>query len=310
MNESLPLVTIAIPFYNPGSYIIDTLHSIYQQDYGNIELILYNDGSVDDSNTLVTNWIEGAKQRFHNVILLQGITNKGVGHACDVLLQKSTGLYFQMLGADDLVYSNKITRQVNYLQHHPACALIYGNMDRIDEKDSKYQQDYFTYQQFRTFKNNTPPSGAIFADLVKENFIPASSVLVRKSVIEAVGGYDASLKSEDWDLWLRISKLYQVCGERDIVGAYRILPTSAMHASKNKIFVLESLNAALVKHKGISTTINREINDHLYNNTIEMYRLGYISKKWAKQLLSYKIGIKPFAYLLLMAAGIKLNQKR
>src|SRR4051812_42529015 len=111
MNESLPLVTIAIPFFNPGSYIIDTLDSIYQQDYGNIELILYNDGSVDDSNRLVKDWITGKKQRFHNLILLQGITNKGVGHACGMLLQKSSGPYFQMLGADDLVYSNKIRRQ-------------------------------------------------------------------------------------------------------------------------------------------------------------------------------------------------------
>ncbi|MCW3110663.1 MAG: glycosyltransferase [Segetibacter sp.] len=310
MINPLPLVTIGVPFYNPGSFIIDTLESVYNQSYTNIELILYNDASTDHSYNLVLNWIRNKRQRFFNLSVIDAEFNKGVGYACDVLLKKSSGVYFQMLGADDLIYHDKIAWQVKLLSHNSDYAMVYGNMDRINETGTKFGEDYFTYQQFSTFNGEHPPSGNIFKELVKENFIPASSVLVRKSVIEAVEGYDTTLRSEDWDLWLRISKHYKIYGQNNIVGAYRILSTSAMHSSKNKIYVLESLNEAIVKHKGISKTINTTINRHLYKNTIEMYRLGYISKKWAARLYTYKLGIKPLMYQLLMALDIKVNQKK
>lgn len=310
MSIEFPLVTIAIPFFNPGSYIIDTLESVYNQNYFNIELILYNDGSTDESYDLVLEWTEHKKNRFSRLELINEQENRGVGYACVVLLGKSYGCYFQMLGADDLLYPEKIYAQVQILNNNSDYAMIYGNMDRIDDEGIKFEEEYFSYQNFFTFDKAKPVSGNLFNQLIQENFIPASSVLVRKSAIEEVGGYDAALKSEDWDLWLRIAERYKIIGANMIFGAYRILPTSAMHSSKNKIFVLESLNEALVKHKGSSKEIDAIIEEHLYKHTVEMYRLGHISKKWANRLYTYKPGLKPIIYYLFMKMGIKVNQKR
>ena len=239
MSCSRPLVSIGIPFYNPGGYIIDTLQSVYDQDYHNIELVLYNDGSTDGSFCLAQEWLGLKKERFTNTVVVNETENKGVGHACDTLLKKSSGEYFQMVGADDLLYRYKISAQVDFLGHNRDYALTYGNMDRIDEKGKCFPENYFDHQKFFTFKNAIPPSGNLFAELIRENFIPASSVLVRKSVIEAIGGYDRTLRSEDWDMWLRIAKHFKIRGQTGVVGAYRILPGSAMHSSINKIFVLE-----------------------------------------------------------------------
>jgi glycosyltransferase involved in cell wall biosynthesis len=295
MKDSMPLVTIGIPFYNPGTYIIETLQSVYDQSYQNIELVLYNDGSTDESYSLVLEWLGETKERFSNVIVVNGSVNKGVGHGCDILFKKASGLYFQMAGADDLLYSDKISSQVDILQRNPDYALTYANMDRIDEKGNCFPETYFDHQKFPSFTNDIPPSGNIFGKLIRENFIPASSVLARRSVIETIGGYDATLKSEDWDMWLRIAKHYKIRGETGVVGAYRILPGSAMHSSKNKVFVLESLNVALVKHRGISKEIDGIIDEHVYKNTIEMYRLGYISRRWSRRLFTCKRGLKPIA---------------
>ncbi|GEO07622.1 glycosyltransferase [Segetibacter aerophilus] len=310
MSNAMPLVTIAIPFFNPGSYVIETLDSVYNQSYSNIQLILYNDGSTDNSLGLIHKWLEHKNDRFKNLVVIDEKVNKGVGYGCDIMFRRSSGIYFQMLGADDLIYSDKISNQVQLLDQNIECGMVYGNMNRINENGSNLGKDYFTWQRFATFAEENPPSGSIFNQLIQENFIPASSVLIRKSVIEEVGGYDSKLKSEDWDLWLRIAKRYKVIGVNELFGAYRILPTSAMHSSRNKIHVLESLNEALVKHQGISKGIDTVIKRHLYKNTIEMYRLGRISKRWANNLYTYKTGIKPLVYYLLMTFGIMVNQKR
>src|SRR4051794_26500170 len=124
MITTAPLVSIGIPFYNAGLYIIESLESVYDQRYNDIELVLYNDGSTDDSCDQIQKWLKRKGERFSKVIFINAKENNGVGFACHVLLNKSSGTYFQMLGADDLLYSDKVFCQVDFLNSHHEYAMV------------------------------------------------------------------------------------------------------------------------------------------------------------------------------------------
>lgn len=301
-------VSIAIPFYNASEFITQTLDSVKNQDYPDIELLLYDDYSIDNSSTIVKEWLDKNSNRFIRYLFMQGTLNKGASFGADVLLKNSTGYFFQMLGGDDILLPTKISSQVLFLLANTSFSMVYSNVFRINAFGNRLPENYFEYQKFDNVESGNAPSGYLYDKLIHENFIPASSFLAVKVAIIDSGGYDPCIRSEDWDLWLRFSKNYQIGYMNAMDVEYRIHDNSSMQNKANLGKIFESFLITLYKHYGYSRDNDKIILNHINKYTVGMYRLGVIDYKFLLKNFYLNRSLKSLFYLILGFFKIKTNQ--
>jgi glycosyltransferase involved in cell wall biosynthesis len=304
-----PLVTIGIPYYKSESYILQTLESVKNQSYKHIELILVNDCSPDNCQLVVDEWLKCNEKRFVAIKHIINPENRGVAYSSKILQKAARGVYFSKLDADDIILPAKIAEQVKFLEANEETALVYSNTLLIDAKGNLLEKDYFTRQKFSTVVQNVGPSGEVFHELLLEDFIPASSVLLRKDKLEEVGGYDESLYIEDWDMWLRIAKKHQIHFMEGFFSQYRIHPESMMQKKASLIKVYKSLIVSLLKHKDISSEFDKIIACHLYTYSIGLYRFGVIDRHLLKVNFLFNKNLKSLFYYVAGLLDFRINQK-
>ena len=140
MPANSPLVSIGIPVYNGAKYVIETLNSINDQSYSNIEILIVDDGSSDDSYNLCKDW--AVNSRFP-VSVQKNITNLGVTKTCNIILNQSNGKYLQLFAQDDIMLPGKIEHDVGiFEQLNEDVALLYSKMKLIDENGKFSEQEY------------------------------------------------------------------------------------------------------------------------------------------------------------------------
>jgi glycosyltransferase involved in cell wall biosynthesis len=217
---SLPLCTIVIPAYDASIWIERTLRSAAQQNYPNLEILVIDDGSKDNTRMLAEAMAE-MDDRFRVI----SIPNGGVANARNVGIREACGKYVAFLDADDLWHPDKIRLQVEAMQH-PADgrlpAASYTLMRTIDVHD-------------RVTGTGIPigVSGYILARHLYFKFVSnGSSFLVCRDVAIELGGYDPSWAklgiggSEDLDFELKVAARYPiVCVPQFLVG-YRQSPAN------------------------------------------------------------------------------------
>lgn len=128
MAISAKLVSIIIPAYNAAQTIVETLDSVFAQTYKNLEVIVINDGSIDDTLTILENY-----PNFINVV---SIENKGVSHARSLGLKYAKGEYIQYLDADDLLIPEKIEIQLSALIEQNA-DVAYGDWQKFKAENNQ-----------------------------------------------------------------------------------------------------------------------------------------------------------------------------
>ena len=116
MSDSLPLVSVGIASYNNGKYIVETLDAILGQTYQNIELIIVDDCSKDDSVSVINDWIQHKRERFTEVRFMVNDQNKGICYSCNRLLKNAKGKYFSLNGSDDIMLKNRIEENIKIFE--------------------------------------------------------------------------------------------------------------------------------------------------------------------------------------------------
>lgn len=216
-------VSVIIPAYNCAEYIGAAIYSVLQQSYtGNIEIIVVNDGSTDDIHTALLPF------RDRNIQVIDQ-KNRGVSAARNRGVSCAKFNWIAFLDADDVWKSNKLQLQMDVVNQHPYVKMVFTEFSACKENSDVFL-DYAitsTYPIFRDynldwdsifcFKPKTLPhsdiyTGSIFTSLFLGNFILTSSVLISRTAFDISGGFDPLLRTEeDYDLWLRVSKLYDIC---------------------------------------------------------------------------------------------------
>ena len=225
--DDLPLVSIAAINYNNSKYILETLESIRNQTYPNIELIIVDDCSTDDCVAIIENWLSTYNGQYK---FIRHEVNKGVCATCNSGLANATGKYFSLIATDDLVLPEKITGQVQILEaSDTAVAGIYSDAYLIDDNSMPLPGVFI--DNHRSFV--TRPGGNIYEVLLQGNYIPAMTVLIKKQVFDDIGGFDENLAYDDYDMWLRIARKYQMLFSDFISCKYRIRPGSLSSTIKN-----------------------------------------------------------------------------
>lgn len=205
MNSQLnmPLVSTIALCFNQGKFAVETLESIRNQTYPNIELIIMDDCSSDNSVEVIENWI---KETGYPCLFIKHIQNQGICKSLNEAFSHCKGRFFQMIACDDIMLPEKTAVQVELLEKQgDDVAVVYSDAYLI--KDDGTPQYGWFIQKRRGFID--VPTGYIYEDILKGNFIPAMSTLLVSNVIDKLGGWDNSLSYEDQDMWLRISKDYK-----------------------------------------------------------------------------------------------------
>ena len=180
-----PLVTIVTPSLNQGEFIEETIKSVLCQTYNDIEYIVMDGGSVDNTIKIL--------EKYAKNIIWVSEPDQGQTDAINKGLKRSAGEYFCYLNSDDTLEKDAIKDMVTYLETHPESSLVYGDADYIDE-NSDVITTYDTYEWN-------------FKKLKERCFICQPATLLRKKTIEDFGYFDESLHYiMDYEYWLRIAK--------------------------------------------------------------------------------------------------------
>ena len=195
-----PLVTVGIPLYNHEKYIVQCLDSIVKQTYKNIQLIVIDDGSSDNSYKIAKEYLENQEYNRNYKIIKQ--VNQGICKTYNKIAEQAQGKYISFLGSDDYWFLDKIETEVEFLEKKPQYALVYSNAIKIDGEGKKIGERNY---------NDKENSGYLFEAIVKgTGWIDQVANLMRVSVYDSIGYYNEKLKCEDIDFWLRLTKNFEV----------------------------------------------------------------------------------------------------
>ncbi len=223
----LPLVSVVSCSYNNSKYVLDTLNSIRAQTYPNIELVIVDDCSTDNSVKIIRKWLKTYPGRYKFIQLRK---NMAGAMSYNIGLQNATGKYYAAVDTDDVILPEKIATQVKILEESDDdVAAVYSDAYLMDAKGANVKGLFIG--KHRKFAK--PPSGDIYRELLKGNYIPVLSLLIKRRVFDELGGYDGELIYGDYDMWLRIAAKYKIVFSDYISGKYRIRPGSLTNTIKN-----------------------------------------------------------------------------
>ncbi|MBK7543347.1 MAG: glycosyltransferase [Candidatus Competibacteraceae bacterium] len=193
----VPSVSVVVTCYNYGHYLAECLDSILQQSFSDFEIVIVNDGSVDNTDEVMENF-----RNFDNIkYIKQG--NSGQAKAKNTGIQNSSGDFIAFLDADDAWEKNKLEKQMPLFSKN-MIGVVYSRARYVDELGQALNNIRITEKYL------IPKSGNVTNYLFLDNFVPFSSSIVRRECLERCGAFDETLRMGiDWDLWLRISTLYE-----------------------------------------------------------------------------------------------------
>jgi glycosyltransferase involved in cell wall biosynthesis len=189
--ESSPLVSVVIPTYNRANLVVETVESVIAQTYPNVEIVVVDDGSTDDTvDTLGP---------YRGRVKLVRQPNAGRSVARNTGMHHTSGKYIVFLDSDDLLLPESLAVRVTFLEAHPEVDLVYGDGFALEESGRLFELG----SHIRRF----PPTNhdEFVHEFCKTNFFPPLLALVRRSTLVDRESFDPEIVGlEDWDLWLRM----------------------------------------------------------------------------------------------------------
>ena len=221
---SQKLVSILVPAYNHEKYIIDCLESIKKQTYKDIELIILDDSSLDNTYLLAKKWCVNNSNCFRNCKVYKNIENCGVAKNCNILLRKAKGYYLKFIASDDMLMPNAISDMVAYFEANTEYDFIFSNGYHV-VNCSTYP---ITEECISSviYKKIPPHGKGILNELYKRDYIAAPTVMLKRTTFDRYGLYSEEYVFEDWEYWLRIAVDGNIGYLKKKTVAYRDEPKS------------------------------------------------------------------------------------
>lgn len=204
----MPAVSVILPTYNQAAYLAQAIESVRRQTCTDWELIVVDDGSTDETPRVLDACHDDSRIRVIRKTHAERAVARNHGIA------SSSAPYVAFLDADDVWFPEKLDEQVAALRRREDAALCYTFTRRISGSGALLNEAW-------------PPGGyegRILPQLIRRNFIITSTVMVARRCLERVGLFDETLPTfgcEDWDLWMRIARAYDVVCLRQSLILYR-----------------------------------------------------------------------------------------
>ncbi|MDQ7062028.1 MAG: glycosyltransferase [Sulfurimonas sp.] len=238
MHTNNFLVSVIIPAYNHEKYILKALDSVLNDEYPNKELVIIDDGSTDETNSLITHWIKNNTDKLSILsIKYKTRSNKGVSKTLNELIRMSDGEYICIVASDDYLLNGGIAKRVEYLQQNTTKMAVFGDCIVVNQENittyASGLKNYYTvkienYQDDTSLKN----------EIIMRWSVPGPVFMARRIMYTKHNiFYSENLIGEDWDMYLRlVSKNY--LGFIDFkVAAYRIHDSNTCISFENEILI-------------------------------------------------------------------------
>lgn len=212
--KDFPLVSVIVPCYNYAGYVADTLRSVLAQDYPNFELIIVDDGSIDNSARVIEQVLadqQGATLARRIEFICQA--NAGVSAALNTGLAQARGEYVATFDADDIMPAGRLTLQLDYLTAHPEVGCLGGIAVRIDERGNLLPKK-MKRRGIRRYDFDRALGSALV--------VGGNIAVYRRDAMDQVDGYDPAIKIQDFQMTLKIAHAgYFVDVLPEVVTLYR-----------------------------------------------------------------------------------------
>jgi glycosyltransferase involved in cell wall biosynthesis len=251
LSASQPLVSIICLCYNQARFLNEALQSVLTQDYPNLELILVDDASTDDSVSLMRAFVA----EHPGTQLLPISVNGGNCRAFNQGLALARGKYVIDLAADDVMLPKRVSRQVAAFEAlDDSYGVVYTNARLIDENSADLGLFYSDQKVISQL-----PIGDVYRAVLGKTFICPPTMMMKKRVLDELGGYDESLNYEDFDFWVRSSRHYQYYYLDEILTARREVP----HSHSRKFYAQKGPSTLKVCQKALLLNRNEAENQSL-----------------------------------------------
>ena len=270
-------VTVVIPTYNRADFIANAVQSILQQGHNDVEIIIVDDGSTDNTASVV-----GVLQKQHsNILYCPNKRTKGPSGARNTGIIQASGEYLAFLDSDDVWLAGHLTNGLEIFTKYPEIDVLFGNFNVVDFQAGKHLYDFFGQKKilhalksvlispgFRMLQDN------LFEALIQENFFHLASAIIRKSSAHNILLDESIMFSEDRDFGIRLYK------EANATFAYREDPVFVMHRHD------ANLNRDGDLHKS-----EQLIDAHLYlwRKYLTSYHLSHHEKKILTKLFANRL---------------------
>jgi glycosyltransferase involved in cell wall biosynthesis len=214
----MPKVSVVIPAYNTAPYLAETITSVLEQTYRDFEVCVVDDGSTDDTLAVA--------RGFEPWVTVKTQPNRGPAAARNHAIQQATGEYIAFLDSDDVWVKDKLAEQVAVLDARPELGWVFGEAQMfVQEGGQKRVLRKIGYTGDHSFKQ------LLFGD-----FIPNSTVVIRRRCVEQVGLLDEArelIGVEDYAYWLRLARQFAFFGSARPLAFYRVRTGNLMGDGKD-----------------------------------------------------------------------------
>lgn len=217
-SKTTPSISVLMPVYNGLPFLKDAIDSILIQTFKEYELIIINDGSTDNCEAIIKNIKDTRVSYIYQ-------TNQGLAATLNTGINLSKGKFIARLDQDDLMLQSRLAKQVEYLELHPDCAMV-GTWSEIWVGDKPTSRGHWHPACCDTLR----------LELLFDNPFVHSSVMIRTDALRDVGGYSIDKlrqPPEDYELWSRIGRKYQVANIPEVLTVYREVEGSMSRIDNN-----------------------------------------------------------------------------
>jgi len=227
-------VSLIIATFNHARFLDAAIDSALAQTLGAVDVIVVDDGSTDDTPAVLA--------RYAGRVRVLRQPNRGLAAARNAGLAAARGTYVAFLDADDVMASTKLAAQLAVLERSPTIGWTYCDVliETVATRTTVTASERFGY-------GARALDGWLFPELIHGNFIPAIAPMIRRTALDAVGGFDERLTAlEDWDMWLRLSLIAEARYTPAVLVTYRIraggMSEDRARMDKNRFCVLDKIN--------------------------------------------------------------------
>ena len=301
MTLNKPRVSVIIPVYNGECYFARTIESVLAQTYSAMEIVVVDDGSRDSSQDVVARYLN------HTNVRLIAQENAGVAAARNTGIRVAAGEYIALVDQDDLWLTDKLARQVEYLDEHPEIALVHSKIHFIDEAGERIPDPDWAWV--------APTFGQVLPELVKRNSICTCTVLMRKRALEQAGLFRQELApADDWDLWLRVAAGHPIGFVDAVTACYRV---HQGNESRNLLKMQEAeirvVETFIREHPGaVGNAITRAKLCALYNEAAHLLERSGLHTEarsyWLRAMRKNPVSSTP--YVSLIWGALPVSQRR
>lgn len=201
-----PLVSVVVVAYNSCSTVIETLESIYNQSYSNIELIIADDNSKDSTLLICEEFIKANRSRFFNAKIINSQENMGISVNCNKGCYAASGKWIKIIAGDDVLTPDCIQTFYEHTQKYPEECFIFSDIELFGNMLNPSVEESWRRRVACFYRYKTASQQYLHLTS-KGNFVPAPSSFFSSDAFRKVGGFDETIRFiEDHPFWIRVTE--------------------------------------------------------------------------------------------------------